>query len=388
MASVPLTDTRDLELPASSVAVHSSRLLSAEEAAEPAFRAAWDALVSAACEPNPFFEPWCLLPSIELFGAPDARLLFGYFHNGALVGLMPLAKNARYYQHPLPNLSSWEHENMFCGAPLVAKGHEQSFWHALLDHCDNQAGLALFLHLPSLPADGPLARALADVSAEQSRICAIVQSHERAFLASDSSSEEYFNTSISTKKRKELRRQQRRLGEMGELTFSRISDTSGAAEWADEFIALEKAGWKGEQGSALANGAATNAFFRQTLEGAAEADRLERLTLRLDDQPIAMLANFLTAPGSFSFKTAFDENYARFSPGVLLQQENLALLDRDDIAWCDSCAAADHPMIERIWREKRRVISVSLAIGSTLRRAAFRQLLRLESHENFCGDNS
>lgn len=387
MASVPLTDTQDLELSASASG-HSSRLFSSQEAAEPAFRIAWDALVNAAAEPNPFFEPWFLLPSIEHFGAPDERIIFGYFHQGVLAGLMPLAKRTRYYQHPLPNISGWEHANMFCGAPLVAKGHEQAFWRALFDHCDDKAGFALFLHLPSLPADGPLARALADVAQEQNRMGAIVQSHERAFLASDHSSEEYFNASLSTKKRKELRRQQRRLGEMGELTFSRNSDAAGAGEWADEFIALEQAGWKGEQGSALANSHATNAFFRQSLEGAAQAGRLERLTLRLDDKPIAMLVNFLTAPGSFSFKTAFDEDYARFSPGVLLQQENLSLLDRDDIAWCDSCAAADHPMIERIWREKRRVISLSVAIGSGLRRHAFRQWLRLESHENFVGDNS
>ena len=42
----------------------------------------------------------------------------------------------------------------------------------------------------------------------------------------------------------------------------------------------------------------------------------------------------VTAPGAFSFKTAFDEDYARFSPGVLLQIENLALLERDGIEYC------------------------------------------------------
>ena len=84
------------------------------------------------------------------------------------------------------------------------------------------------------------------------------------------------------------------------------------------------------------------------------------------------------ATGAFSFKTAYDERYARYSPGVLLQRENLDLLAREDIAWCDSCAAADHPMIERIWREKRAMVRVNVAIGGRLRRAAFRQILRAE----------
>ena len=47
--------------------------------------------------------------------------------------------------------------------------------------------------------------------------------------------------------------------------------------------------------------------------------------LDLDGKPLAMLVNFLTAPGSFSFKTAFDEAFSRYSPGVLIQLDNLAI---------------------------------------------------------------
>ena len=75
------------------------------------------------------------------------------------------------------------------------------------------------------------------------------------------------------------------------------------------------------------------------LMGAALRWRLERLAIRLDGKPLAMLATFLCSPGAFSFKTAFDESFARFSPGVLLQRENLELLARADIDWVDSCAA-------------------------------------------------
>jgi hypothetical protein len=81
-----------------------------------------------------------------------------------------------------------------------------------------------------------------------------------------------------------------------------------------------------------------------------------------------MLASFLTAPGSYSFKTSFDEEYARYSPGLLLQIENLALLGDPDIAWCDSCAAADHPMIERIWRDRREIVWLSIGMGRGPRR--------------------
>jgi len=121
------------------------------------------------------------------------------------------------------------------------------------------------------------------------------------------------------------------------------------------------------------------------MAGAAAHGRLERLTLSLDGQPIAMLINLLTPPGAYSYKTAFDERYARYSPGVLVQRENLDLLDDAAVRWCDSCAAADHPMIDHIWRERRPVGRLSIAIGGTLRRALFGQLLRRELGRNPAG---
>ncbi len=156
----------------------------------------------------------------------------------------------------------------------------------------------------------------------------MVHDEERAFLRSDQSSAAYFDAALSGKKRKELRRQDRRLGEAGALDFERDTCDEGLDAWITDFLALEQSGWKGRAGSALADAAATATLFRRNSAGAAQAGVLERLALTLDGKPIAMLANFLTPPGAFAYKTAFYEDYARFSPGVLLQRHNLALLDR------------------------------------------------------------
>jgi len=338
--------------------------------------ARWDALARGASEPNPFYESWYLLPSLEALDPEGDVALLVLERGGVWLGVMPLVRAGRYYRWPVPNLKGWVHANAFLGAPLVARGAEEAFWQALLDFADREAGRALFLHLAALPLEGALYEALIRVAG--ARAMGVVFREERALLRSDVGAEAYLEGALTGKKRKELRRQFARLSEQGELALVRQRDADGLAEWSAAFLALERAGWKGKAGSALGCAEATSGLFVRALEGAAARGRLERLMLTLDGTPIAMLATFLTAPGSFSYKTAFDEALARFSPGVLLQRENLALLDADGIDWCDSCAAADHPMIDHLWRERRAVGRVSIAIGSALRRAAFSLLLKAE----------
>lgn len=339
---------------------------------------AWDALAQWASEPNPFFESWYLLPALHGLDAARQVEILRFDIGGELAGLMPVVAAKRYYTRPLPHLAAWQHPNGLLGAPLVARGLERSFWRAVLHWADARGGLSLFLHLPELPLGGALAQALREELAQQGRQAAVVSRKAHVMLQSDATPEAYYEASVSAKKRKEYRRQANRLGELGALSTHVQRDAEGLAEWTQEFLELEAAGWKGEAGSALASHAATAALWRESLAGAAQRGKLHRLALRLDGRPIAMLASFLCGHGGFMFKTAFDENLAAYSPGVLLQRENLAMLAQPELSWIDSCADETHPMITHLWRERRPVGHVSIAIGGALRRAAFGALARRE----------
>ncbi|MGH6786502.1 MAG: GNAT family N-acetyltransferase [Novosphingobium sp.] len=346
------------------------------------FRERWEALSSRAAEPNPFFDSWHLMPALRRLDPDGAcRLLCGEA-DGALLWLLPVVRQRRYYRWPLHNLASWLHANAFLGAPLVAKGYEAAFWRALFAWADANARAALFVHLTQLPLGGPLDAALHAVCAEQGRKFALVHREERAMLASDHSPAAYFEAALSGKKRKELRRQFARLSELGTVAVERQTDAEGLESWTDAFLALERSGWKGAAGSAMGSHLATSDLFREALTGAAERNKLERLTLRLDGAPIAMLATLLAPPGAFAYKTAFDERFARFSPGVLLQRENLAVLANPAIAWSDSCASADHPMIDHVWRERRAIGRYSVAIGGPVRRGLFAAIAHAETRRN------
>lgn len=348
----------------------------------PAFIAFWDRLARQSAEPNPFLESWYLLPALRSLDPRGSARLLVCESDGELTGLLPISFHPRYYRYPLPHLTGWRHANAFVGTPLIAAGREEAFWSALLAWADANAGAALFLHLADLPLDGPVARALETVGDRQGRGAMLVHREERAMLASRLDPGAYCAAALTGKKRKELRRQHARLTELGAVTFERQRDESGLEAWTDAFLRLEASGWKGGAGSSMGSVPATAALFRAALAGAAARGKLERLALVLDGRPIAMLATFLTPPGAFSYKTAFDERFARFSPGVLLQRENLELLSDPAVEWCDSCAAANHPMIDHVWRERRAIGRVSIGIGGPVRRALFQTIARAETRRN------
>lgn len=343
-----------------------------------ALTTAWDNLAAHASEANAFTESWFLRSALKQFDDQGSVQLFTLWHGNQLCGLMPMLAQAQYGRWPMPHVQNWLHHNAFLGAPLVRQGFEHKFWTALLSVLDGLCGQALFAHFNGMPVDARLTEALADVCREQGRRQALVYREDRAFLSSDLSPGSYFEAAVRGKKRKELRRQRNRFAEEGELSFTRQCDDHGLAEWTSEFLALERKGWKGANSSALDCSTQTRFLFCEALAGAARQGRLERLELRLDGKPLAMLVNFLCSPGSFSFKTAFDEEYARYSPGVLLQIKNLALLQRTDISYCDNYAVEGHPMIDSLWTSRRSIGRYSVAIGGLGRRSIFGVLLKAE----------
>ncbi|WP_423604648.1 GNAT family N-acetyltransferase [Sphingomonas sp. MS122] len=337
-----------------------------------AFAAEWDDLAADASEPNVFAERWFVAAgAAHLHPGPDGRLL-AVRDAGQLIGLLPLAAEPRYGRLPLRHVENWLHYHCFLGGPLLRRGHEQAAWTAILAALDADPWSTSLLHLTGLVENGPVHRALLVAAAAQSgRPCDTVHRIERALLESDLSPQAYYEATVRKKKRKEIKRLQSRLAELGTVTTTRLASRDDLPAWIDTYLALEKSGWKGRSGSALACQPHTAAFFRDAVTAAFDAGKLELLRLDLDDRPLAMLVNFLAPPGSFSFKTAFDEEFARFSPGVLIQLENLNILTRPDIAWMDSCASADHPMIDSLWGERRGIVRVTLPLAGWRSRALF-----------------
>ena len=319
-------------------------------------RSRWEDLAAVAAEPNPFFLPALLGPAFDHLDRHREVALIRAEADGLLIGLFPVIVRRRHGRYPIRNIATWMHCQCFFGAPLIRATYEKTAWATLLDQIDRISPDADFLHLEGLALEGPVADALRASCAAGRRKCKLISAHERAMLQSDLTADAYLSKHVRAKKRKEMRRLQNRLEELGTVVRRRLSATDDVEQWALDFLALESAGWKGEEGTALGNNNHTRAYFLEALANSHASGMLDMLRIDLDDAPVAMLVNFRSGAGAFSYKIAFDERFSRFSPGVLIEMDNLhAVLSDPSLGWMDSCAAPNHPMIDGIWAGRRTI---------------------------------
>ena len=106
-------------------------------------------------------------------------------------------------------------------------------------------------------------------------------------------------------------------------------------------------------------------FFLELCRDFAAQGRLQLLELRAGGRTLAMKCNIRAGDGLFYFKIAYDEEFARFSPGVQLEVEAVRLFHDDtDAQWIDSCADANNAMINRLWPDRRIVLTLVLVKGA------------------------
>jgi CelD/BcsL family acetyltransferase involved in cellulose biosynthesis len=340
----------------------------------------WRALAGRALEPNVFYEPAFALAAVALFGkAAGAVLVWAGATPQRLVGFFPARIERRRYGVPLPALVGWTHPYAPLGVPLVDRDAGEAVIAAWFDHLSHHSQLPSLVLLPYLPLEGPLARALDAVIARRGGHAISFAEHRRALLAPAGNREHYLDHTIGHKKRKELRRQRKRLADNGTVTSNSISDPAAIAQALDDFLTLEASGWKGRAGTAARIHSDTDRLLHAAVaalasEGKACVDRL-----CVDARAIAALVTLKSGATAWTWKIAYDERFARFSPGLLLLLDATErLLAERDIARVDSCATENHPMIDHVWRERLLLGDRLIRIGPE-HATAFTLACRLES---------
>ncbi|HEY6402119.1 MAG TPA: GNAT family N-acetyltransferase [Blastocatellia bacterium] len=357
--------------------------------------AAWEELAAAAIEPNVFYEPWMLMPALRAYG--DAgRLLFALVQTPdparplgppLLCGFFPLELKDHYdgisSRLPIKTLRLWRKPEMiYLCAPLLRVGCGREALAAFFDWLSAGDHDCSLMEFGFVTGEGPFHHLLLDYLNQHLKFTYVTEAFTRALFRPAADAEDYVRSALGRFRRKEIRRLEKRLAETGRLEYATLDPCVGGARsaggvggaegaggddvdtWIEEFLEFEAMSWKGKGGRALVCSETDRKYFMEIAREAFRRGKLMMLALHFNGHPIAYKVNFLSGDGSFAFKIAFDEEYARYSPGVLLELENIRLLhERTQIRWMDSCANPDRFMINHLWTDRRAIQSLVISTG-------------------------
>lgn len=336
----------------------------------------WRDLAARALEPNVFYEPSFALAAAPVFARDaGAVLVWSQANPRRLVGFFPARIERRRYGVNLPILVGLTHPYGPLGVPLVEREGAEPIVAAWLAHLAADESLPGLVLLPYLPADGPFAAALAAILRRAQMPAADFNRHQRALLAPSGERLLYLEYSIGQHQHKELRRHWRRLCETGAVLFTAATEPPAVAAAMEDFFALEAGGWKGRAGTAAAEHRELRRFIRSAVSGLAAEGKVSIDRILVDGQAIAATIILRSGRSAWFWKIAFDETFARFSPGVMLSVVLTDdLLEDPSIARTDSCAIANHPMINHVWRERLALCDRLVAVRPQARFALVRRL--------------
>lgn len=319
------------------------------------WRGDWEALWNACPNANPFFHPGFLIPAWRHLGDKNVQL-FLFFENNALVGLVPMQTRNRFRAIPAKWQRAYGFLHCFNDEPLGRHGALAQIFFCLQTHWRDTRTAHLFSWL-RLPANGPLHQQIG-----QSHAADELRS-VRACLAPKADDYTPLAERLTKKKRKEFARLKRRLEDEGEVTFiETLCEENDPG--LNDFLSLEEASWKGEAGSALSSNAADQHFAKDMFANMARAKKLRLYRLMLNGKCIAALTALQSGDHLYLFKISHDERLSRFSPGVLMMIEATELWQTQSWSLIDSCAKQDHPMIDKIWNQRRQFTRAHCSNGS------------------------
>ena len=245
-------------------------------------------------------------------------------------------------------------------------------WLAYLADNAELPGLVL---LPFLPTDGAFALALDAIARRAQMPVEDFNRHQRAQLVPGNDRLDYVERTLGQHRHKELRRYVRRLGDIGALLFTTATEPPDVARAIGDFFALEAQGWKGEAGTAAVLHGDVHLFMTAAVTGLAAEGKVAINRIFIDGRAIAVTITLRSGDTAWFWKIVYDEKFAQHSPGVVLTfAVTEDLIEDPSLLRTDSCATANHPMIDHIWRERLSLGDRMIAVRPQAPFAAVRRL--------------
>ncbi len=332
-----------------------------------------------AAEPNIFFNPRFLAPAMPRL--EDRQIRFMVMRDEAddrsrVRFLMPFSVEKPGLGIGPEILRAWSSPFAPLGTPLVDRDDPVGVFEDVLEILARKhLKLPEVLVIPDIAENGPVAQALRVAAIGRNLAVTSIVRKQRAMLVTGEEPDDYLKAAVTPHHLRGYGRLLRRLGELGEVTFDEAREPADVRRRTEEFLALETKGWKGRSGTAMTIDRYRAAFTREALYNLAQRDMCRIHSLNLNGKAIASLVVMREGATAYTWKTAYDESFAKWSPGTLLMLDTTRrLLDDPNVERADSLAVPDHPVMTRLWKERENMVTllVGLLPGSdrAMRQAA------------------
>ncbi len=307
----------------------------------------WDDLITRASS-NVFMNPAALRAACETNFA-GIRMLLAWEEGAAprrLVGIWALQVRKIAPLWPAV-LEALPYNYAFLSSPVVDPAFIDEVIPAFFAAIEKSPLLPKVVSLNSLDAECPSYPAMLKILAQRGIAPLVLSETARPFVTRE------FGVKRSGSTRKKLRQDWNRLAALGSVDGVNDRTLEGARQAFESFLALEKASWKGAQGTALLSDPRDAAFVRQ----------LSVALLRVDGEAIAAQVLMYCGTTAYTWKTAFDAKYSKYSPGTLLiDRITDELFAGPDILAINSCAAEESFMAQ-LWTGRRTRVDMLVHLG-------------------------
>ena len=245
----------------------------------------------------------------------------------------------------------------FLSSPVVDPGFADEVIPAFFAAIENSAELPNVVSLNSFDAESPSHASMLKVFSLRGIEPLMLSETARPFVTRE------FGIKRSGSTRKKLRQDWNRLSSLGAVDVVNDRNPAGVEQAFETFLVMEKASWKGEQGTALLSDPHDAAFVRRLLHNLAARGDASVALLRVDGVAIAAQVLMYCGATAYTWKTAFDAKFSKYSPGALLvDRVTEELFAGPDIQAINSCAAEDSFM-GQLWAGRRDMVDMLIDIG-------------------------
>ena len=326
----------------------------------------WAAL-SCRAAANVFMNP-AALKAVHATDFAQVHVLLAWLGDAQparLVGLWAL-QDARLTPMWPVFLASPPYNYAFLSNPVIDPEFMDEAVAAFLDAIEHERRLPKVVRLRYLDANSDSYAAILKALVARGAHVVKLSERQRAFVTKE------FGLKRSGSTRKKLRQDWHRLCALGTVEVLNDRSHVAAQDAFEIYLAMEVASWKGARGTALLCDAADAAFARRLIAALAAERNASVALLKVDGRVVAAQVLLYCGSMAYTWKTAFDSDFGKFSPGALLVDKvSEQLFAAHGIEAIESCSPQGGFM-SRMWDGRRATVDLlaDLGTGKSLRFAA------------------